>query len=207
MIYQIPNVDSLLYDPPNDDPFNILHLVHHTLRKMRSSYEVINISNLIKDSFPKDSKQIMNLTTSISTCNHSVLNFIMHCLDTTKLSFIRSGQIYRFIEIDVTQPFSQSLHGVDPTTFKEYVLMMTKSTYAKTIFPWQIQMRYKNCITTLVLKCIIANPPNHFQSFVRIGFEERLIKIDDQFVTFHDINEVKRACIGLYIVFQQVTDL
>ena len=206
MIYQIPNVNSFLYDPPDNDPFDIIHLVHHTLTKMHSSRDVINICHLISQNFPHDPKQIDNLKKSICSCNHSVLNYIMHCMDTTKLSFIRSGTIYRFLEIDIGKPFNQSLIGVDPTTLKEYVLMLTKSPTHNMIFPWQIQMKYRNYITTLVLKCVIANPPNHFQSFIRIGFEERLIKIDDDFLMYQDINDVKRPSMALYIVFQQVID-
>jgi len=200
ILHLIPNAQEILL-PVNATDITVPHLVHYTLSQMHQSTHVIDMTTVIRKIGENNKAKMDLLIDLISSCKHSVLNFVTHCLDKTRYSFMRSGRIENFLQID-GRNFESGLIGVDPTTFGQYVFMLTMSSQMNFIFPLQFQMMYQKTCTTLVLKGLITNPDNHFVAYIRRQFTDEFIEIDDKSIK-EGIKKVKNARLALYYVVKQ----
>ena len=90
---------------------------------------MIDMMTIIKKIVENDKAKMELLIDLISSYKHSVINFVTHCLAKTRYSFMRSGRIENFLQIDGKRNFESGLIGVDPTTFGQYVFMLTMSSH------------------------------------------------------------------------------
>ena len=136
----------------------------------------------------------------ISNQHHSVTTYITRCIDKKYLSLVQDKKNVCFLQMNLNKPLRESLHDVRISSLNSFVFAAARAYNRDRMFPFQFEIRDDREVAVLVLKGFVSNPPRHFVTYIRRGFSDDLICVDDDEVTVCDKPYFSFVCIGLYFV-------
>ena len=201
IIHLMPNHKKIL-KPIIQGKFSLVNMAHAVIEMLDRKYKTINMQSILKQISSLLPPKQKDLKTMISNINHSVISHITECLDITKISFMRGGDIRYYIAIDPDNPIEQSFQCIKPFSFNQYVFAYTIHHKVDFLFPQQILVEDDDCTSILILKGFITNPQNHFIAYIRLGFTEKILCVNDQSVHYCSFKSIKHSRLALYYVYK-----